>query len=643
MNGSFTGYLSHGSLGTQPHRRIHVMLNHLKLQDDIKEYWGFYLLKGSTVTISSCAKWDGGQLMILRGIENLRRCAWIGEKDSSEDMDEDDDFLSNERHRQEERERQRHNGPKILSPTKPVEESREGIHMGFGIGNRGAGRKYLQRDLQADTRHKGSLLRGDTVNEGEVLEGGISKGSLHGGDTVNTRIDKDNLEESLQAGEEWLMQGSIDDDDDDDMRRVEGNRDPVTIINSEERRQGITELLRQAISMSRDKKEILRILHSEGRSGGVGGGPKNTLLKLQSSPNRRVTAVFSEPRPIQHQSLQRNESDDKVTDDTGGNTESNREYSNTHESIGRNISITNFTDTDFGASKTINITKPSESIVNNTTANRTTTIPDTDIRTDTPHTTSDHRQGNGEGRKSRNLKGETRRGRLRKQNKPRRKKGTRRREENLTEEEDVLNYREHRRQRRDLQQLKQQQERHVEYEYEEVNEDDNGAFEVLDTEEELLSIMSETTTTTTKGKQTHKDKKRPTVENTVGGQIFFPEGLKFERGKFNQTTANDNSREEHVSSYSSSEEALASCEGVIMTLPLISFRGCSFHNALAINRIVYDIPITVHKPKTRSKTHLDNKEVLKEALQFTSPKPEAKPTWIIKRYSKKPCSSQAQN
>lgn len=29
---------------------------HLELSDDMKEYWGFYLLKGSTVTVSTCAR-----------------------------------------------------------------------------------------------------------------------------------------------------------------------------------------------------------------------------------------------------------------------------------------------------------------------------------------------------------------------------------------------------------------------------------------------------------------------------------------------------------------------------------------------------------------------------------------------------------
>lgn len=32
------------------------MTRHLQLSDDMKEYWGFYLLKGSTVTVSTCVR-----------------------------------------------------------------------------------------------------------------------------------------------------------------------------------------------------------------------------------------------------------------------------------------------------------------------------------------------------------------------------------------------------------------------------------------------------------------------------------------------------------------------------------------------------------------------------------------------------------
>lgn len=37
--------------------RVRVtMTRHLKLSDDMKEYWGFYLLKGSKVTVTTCAR-----------------------------------------------------------------------------------------------------------------------------------------------------------------------------------------------------------------------------------------------------------------------------------------------------------------------------------------------------------------------------------------------------------------------------------------------------------------------------------------------------------------------------------------------------------------------------------------------------------
>lgn len=37
--------------------RIEVsMVRHIELSDDMKEYWGFYLLKGSVVTVSTCVR-----------------------------------------------------------------------------------------------------------------------------------------------------------------------------------------------------------------------------------------------------------------------------------------------------------------------------------------------------------------------------------------------------------------------------------------------------------------------------------------------------------------------------------------------------------------------------------------------------------
>jgi len=32
------------------------MTRHLIMEDDMKEYWGFYLLRGSSVTVSACVR-----------------------------------------------------------------------------------------------------------------------------------------------------------------------------------------------------------------------------------------------------------------------------------------------------------------------------------------------------------------------------------------------------------------------------------------------------------------------------------------------------------------------------------------------------------------------------------------------------------
>ncbi|XP_050356698.1 uncharacterized protein LOC126777632 [Nymphalis io] len=63
------------------------MTRELELEDDMKEYWGFYLLQGSTVTVSSCVRWPGASLIMIKGYKHLQECAYIGD-DSSEELDE---------------------------------------------------------------------------------------------------------------------------------------------------------------------------------------------------------------------------------------------------------------------------------------------------------------------------------------------------------------------------------------------------------------------------------------------------------------------------------------------------------------------------------------------------------------------------
>ncbi|XP_026737936.1 uncharacterized protein LOC113501112 isoform X2 [Trichoplusia ni] len=63
------------------------MTRELELEDDKKEYWGFYLLKGSSVTVSACTRWPGASLIMIKGYKHLQECAYIGD-DSSEEIDE---------------------------------------------------------------------------------------------------------------------------------------------------------------------------------------------------------------------------------------------------------------------------------------------------------------------------------------------------------------------------------------------------------------------------------------------------------------------------------------------------------------------------------------------------------------------------
>ena len=87
VNATFNAYL----MNDEPKVKSEVfpvsMTRHLILEDDMKEYWGFYLLRGSTVTVSTCVRWPGASLTIIRGHKHLHECAFIGD-DSSEELEE---------------------------------------------------------------------------------------------------------------------------------------------------------------------------------------------------------------------------------------------------------------------------------------------------------------------------------------------------------------------------------------------------------------------------------------------------------------------------------------------------------------------------------------------------------------------------
>ncbi|KAF2879332.1 hypothetical protein ILUMI_26843 [Ignelater luminosus] len=87
LNTTFNAFVLPHHPQVAPDRKPLSMERTLYLDDDMKEYWGFYLLKGSTVTISTCVRWPGASLIVIRGHKHLHECAYIGD-DSSEELEE---------------------------------------------------------------------------------------------------------------------------------------------------------------------------------------------------------------------------------------------------------------------------------------------------------------------------------------------------------------------------------------------------------------------------------------------------------------------------------------------------------------------------------------------------------------------------
>ena len=92
MNGSFNAYLMPRRPKLQRFRQHVNMERKMMLKDDIKEYWGFYLLKDSLVKLSVCSRHEGASFIIVRGMKHARRCSYLGELDSAEESEE----ISNE-------------------------------------------------------------------------------------------------------------------------------------------------------------------------------------------------------------------------------------------------------------------------------------------------------------------------------------------------------------------------------------------------------------------------------------------------------------------------------------------------------------------------------------------------------------------
>lgn len=74
MNTSFNAF----QLNQKPDQsksRKHIRLKKsMILPDDTLEYWGFYLMKGATVELKVCSRYDGSRILVVKGERNLRTC-----------------------------------------------------------------------------------------------------------------------------------------------------------------------------------------------------------------------------------------------------------------------------------------------------------------------------------------------------------------------------------------------------------------------------------------------------------------------------------------------------------------------------------------------------------------------------------------
>jgi hypothetical protein len=74
MNTSFNAFQLN-QMPNQSKSRKHIRLKKsMVLPDDTLEYWGFYLMKGATVELKVCSRFEGSRILVVKGERNLRTC-----------------------------------------------------------------------------------------------------------------------------------------------------------------------------------------------------------------------------------------------------------------------------------------------------------------------------------------------------------------------------------------------------------------------------------------------------------------------------------------------------------------------------------------------------------------------------------------
>ncbi|XP_029035083.1 uncharacterized protein LOC114872238 [Osmia bicornis bicornis] len=77
MNRTFNAFqMAHKPEITSYKKHIRLKKS-MTLPDDTLEYWGFYLLEGSSVALSVCSRFEGASILVVKGERNLRTCGML--------------------------------------------------------------------------------------------------------------------------------------------------------------------------------------------------------------------------------------------------------------------------------------------------------------------------------------------------------------------------------------------------------------------------------------------------------------------------------------------------------------------------------------------------------------------------------------
>ncbi|XP_032674172.1 uncharacterized protein LOC116845507 [Odontomachus brunneus] len=74
MNGTFNAFQMTQRPEVTSYRKHIRLKKSMSLPDDTLEYWGFYLLKGATVVLSVCSRFEGASILVVKGERNLQTC-----------------------------------------------------------------------------------------------------------------------------------------------------------------------------------------------------------------------------------------------------------------------------------------------------------------------------------------------------------------------------------------------------------------------------------------------------------------------------------------------------------------------------------------------------------------------------------------